>query len=332
MAKKENAATTVEANGNYEVALKNGKKKRWKGRDTQLLLLFLPVLVWFFLFTYLPMPGIILAFKDFRPIPGQNFFVSLFNSNWAGFRNFEMLFRTPDWRIMIFNTLFYNVIGIALGAILPVLFAMLLNEMRNKKLMKTTQTLVFLPYFLSWVIVNNILYAFLSPDRGFVNNMLTNVGLDPVSWYSSPHYWRFILIFMNQWKSIGYSTVIYLSAITSIDTEMYESAMIDGASKIQQARYLTLPHLRSTIAILLILAVGGIFSTGLDMYYQLPRQSLALYNQYMTIDVYVFNAATDGGNIAQGSAVGLLQSVIGFVLLVSTNLIVRKVDPDSSLF
>lgn len=311
---------------------KQNKKKSWRGRDTQLTILAIPVVVWFILFSYLPMIGIILAFKNYRPVAGQNFFISLFQSDWAWLKNFELLFRTPDAKIMIYNTFFYNIIGIALGAILPVVMAIILSNLRSKKFMKTSQTMIFLPHFLSWVVVNNLLYSFLSPDRGYINNLITSAGGDPINWYSQSQYWRFILIFMNQWKGLGYSTVIYLSAITSIDGEMYEAAMIDGASKWQQTKYITIPHLRVTVAILLILAVGGIARTGLDMYYQLPRQSLPLYNQYMTVDVYVFNAATGNGNIAQGSAVGFLQSVIGLILIVSTNLLVRKVDPESSLF
>lgn len=233
---------------------------------------------------------------------------------------------------MVFNTLYYNIIGIILGAILPVALAIILSVLRNETFMKTSQSFIFLPHFLSWVVVSNILYAFLSFKRGYVNSIITGLGGTPIDWYNAPQYWRFILIFMSQWKGLGYSTVIYLSAITSIDSSLYESAMIDGATKWQQVKYITLPHLRSTIAILLIMAVGGIASTGLDMYYQLPRQSLSLYNQYMTVDVFVFNSAVGGGNIAQGSAVGFLQSVIGFIMVVISNLVVRKVDPEASLF
>ena len=309
----------------------NKRKKKWRGRDTQLTILAIPIVVWFVLFSYLPMIGVILPFKNFKPVPGQNFFVSLFEADWSGVKNFESLFKFPDAKMMIFNTFFYNIINIALGAILPVTLAIILSNLRSQKFMKFNQTMIFLPHFLSWVVVSSILYTILSPDKGFLNNVIVQLGGEPVRWYNKPQYWRFILIFMNQWKSLGYSTVIYLAAITSIDSEMYEAAMIDGASKWQQIRFITLPHLRTTVAILMILAIGGIASTGLDMYYQLPRGARPLYNQFITVDVYVFNA-TMSGNILLGSAVGFMQSTIGLIMIVLSNLIVRKIDPQSSLF
>ncbi len=308
------------------------KNKKWKSTDLELVILGLPTFLYFLLFMYLPLPGLLLAFKNYRPKPGHNFFYSLFTSNWASLKNFEVLFRTPDAPKMIFNTLFYNVIGIMLGAILPVALAMMLSQLRSKKVMKTTQTMMFLPHFLSWVVVSNIVYAFLAPNRGYVNNVLLANSSKQIDWYNTPQYWRFILIFMNQWKSIGYTSIIYMSAITSIDNSLYEAAMIDGATKLQQARYITVPHLRRTISVMLIMSIGSIFSTGLDLYYLVPRQAFPLYNTYITVDVYVYNSATKAGNLPQGSAVGFLQSVIGFFMVVAANLVIKKVDPESSLF
>ena len=324
----------VQSDKNSGTAKAKGRsdKKRWRRLDTELTLLAAPTFLWFVAFAYLPLAGIIIAFKDYWARPNMSFWESLRISEWNFPANFEYLFITGDAWLFIFNTLFYNIIGITLGMILPVTVAIILSQMRSKKLMKTTQTLIFFPHFISWVVVNQFVFAFLSHERGFINNLMQSFGGDAIHWYNEPKYWRMILILMNQWKGIGYGSVMYLASITGIDDTFYEAAMIDGATKWQQIKNIMLPHLRPMIIILFIMNVGSIFRTGLDMYYQLPRQSTALYDTYMTIDVYVFNAATGQGNIPQGSAVGLLQSVVGFVLVVAANFIVRRVDPESSLF
>lgn len=319
-------------NSNEKAKTRRPRRLRWHRSDTELSLIALPTFVWFLLFSYLPMAGVVIAFKDYWARPKLSFWQSLKESAWNFPDNFKFLFITGDAWTFINNTLFYNVIGIVLGIILPVTVAIILSELRSKKLMKTTQTLIFFPHFISWVVVSQFLFAFLSPDRGILNNLFESFGGKPVSWYNEPKYWRFILIFMNQWKGIGYGSVLYLASITGIDDTFYEAAMMDGATKWQQIKNITLPHLRPMITILFIMNVGNIFRSGLDMYYQLPRQSNALYDIYMTIDVFVFQAATGNGFIQQGAAIGLLQSAIGLVLVLVANMIVRKLDPESSLF
>lgn len=307
------------------------KRPRWTRDDTELTFLALPAIIWFLIFSYLPMPGIILAFKNYKPIPGKNFFQALFQAPWAGLDNFEFLFKAPDAGLMIFNTLFYNIIGLLLGIILPVTMAIILSQLRSKKLMKVSQTMMFLPHFISMVVVNYFVFAFISYDKGYINRLIVDGGGERINFYATPQYWRFLLIFIGQWKGLGYGTVMYLAAITGVDQTFYEAAMIDGANKRQQIQHILLPHIRPMIIILFIMNVGNLFRSNFDLFYQIPRQAGALYEKYITIDVYVFNALM-GGNVKLGSAAGFLQSIIGFVTLVAANAIVRKVDSESSLF
>lgn len=307
------------------------EEARWTRDDTELTFLALPAIIWFLIFSYLPMPGIILAFKNYRPIPGKNFFEALFQAPWAGLDNFNFLFRSPDAGLMIFNTLFYNIVGLLLGIVLPVTMAIILSQLRSKKLMKVSQTMMFLPHFISMVVVNYFVFAFLSYDKGYINRLIVDAGGDRNNFYANPAYWRLLLIFIGQWKGLGYGTVMYLAAISGVDQTFYEAAMIDGANKRQQIRHILLPHIRPMIIILFIMSVGNLFRSNFDLFYQIPRQAGALYEKYITIDVYVFNALM-GGNVKLGSAAGFLQSIIGFVTLVSANAIVRRVDSESSLF
>lgn len=310
------------------------KKKRWRLHrdDVELTFLALPTAVWFLLFSYLPMVGIIIAFKNYRVNPHHGFFYNLFNSEWSGLENFSFLFRTPDAQRMILNTLGYNVIFIALGTILPVILALMFHEMRGQRLKKVTQTMIFLPHFLSWVVVNYFVFAFLSPDKGLVNSIIQQFGGDPISWYNEPKYWPFIFVFMNSWKGVGYGSVIYLAALSGIDATFYEAAMIDGATKWQQMKFITLPQLKSLVIIMLILSLGGIFRSNLDLFYQLPRRVGQLYDVSITIDVYVFNATIGSGNFKLGTAANFLQSVVGFIFVVGSNLVIRKIEPESALF
>lgn len=308
------------------------RRRRLHRDDVELTLLAMPAAVWFLLFSYLPMVGIIIAFKNYTINPHHGFFYNLFNSAWNGLDNFRFLFRTPAASRMILNTLGYNVIFIILGMVLPVILALMFHEMRGSKLKKATQTMAFLPHFLSWVVVNYFVFAFLSPDRGLINQVITWFGGDPISWYNSPGYWPFIFVFMNSWKGIGYGSVMYLAALSGIDSTYYEAAMIDGATKWQQMRFITLPQLKTLVIIMLIMALGGIFKSNLDMFYQLPRNVGQLYNVSVTIDVYVFNATIGSGNFRLGTAANFLQSVVGFIFVFGSNLFIRKVDPDSALF
>ncbi len=299
-------------------------------RNKELIMLSIPGAIWFLIFAYLPMFGIIIAFKRFRVNGG--FIKSLITSEWVGLQNFQFLFRSSDAWIIVRNTVLYNLVFIVLGIVLPVIVALMLNELRNKKMGKFYQSAMFLPYFLSWVVVSYCLYAFLNPEKGYVNNILTQMGKEGVSWYTEAGYWPWIIILMSQWKGIGYNTVVYLASICGIDNSYFEAATIDGATKWQQIRYITIPLLKPVITILFILSVGRIFSGDFGLFYQLPRNSGALYEVTNIIDTYVYRALTSMGEIGMSSAAALFQSTVGFVLIMVTNYIVKKLDNDSALF
>lgn len=307
----------------------NSALKRLKA-NKELLLLTLPGTLWFFVFAYLPMFGVIIAFKKWRIQGG--FFESLFKSEWVGFDNFKFLFHSSDAWLITRNTVMYNIVFIILGILLPVTLAIILRELLNKTLAKVYQTAMFLPYFLSWVIVSYCLYAFLSPSQGFVNNVLVQMGNERISWYTESKYWSFIIIFMSQWKGIGYGTVIYLASICGIDKSLYEAAMIDGATKWQQIKHVTLPMLKPVIIIMFITAVGGIFRADFGLFYQLPKNSGALFSVTNVIDTYVYRGLMNLGDIGMSSAAALYQSFVGLIVILTANGIVAKVDPENRFF
>ncbi|WP_300379982.1 ABC transporter permease subunit [Clostridium sp.] len=312
----------------------NNKKKKSQFKkfkeNMELLLLVLPGTIWFLIFAYLPMMGIVIAFKNWR-IHGS-FIESLIKSDWVGFDNFKFLFNSSDAWLITRNTVLYNVLFIVLGIVLPVTLAILLKELLNKKLSKFYQSSMFLPYFLSWVVVSYCLFAFLSPEKGYINGIITSLGGDKISWYTEAKYWPLIIIFMSQWKAVGYGTVIYLASIFGIDKSYYEAAMIDGATKWQQIRYITLPLLKPVLIIMFITAVGGMFRADFGLFYQLPKNSGALYSVTNVIDTYVYRGLTNLGNIGMSSAAALYQSFVGLVLILVTNGIVRKVDNENAFF
>lgn len=299
--------------------------------NKELLFLAIPGAIWFFIFAYLPMFGIVIAFKKFRLV-GSNFLNSLIKSQWVGFDNFKFLFKSADAWIITRNTVLYNIVFIILGIVLPVCLAIMVNELLNKKLAKFYQSAMFLPYFLSWVVVSYCLYTFLSPQSGLVNTMLKHFGHEGVSWYSEIKYWPIIIIIMSQWKGIGYNTVVYLASICGIDKTYYEAAMIDGASKWQQIKYITLPLLKPVITILFILAVGKIFNADFGLFYQLPKNSGALYPVTNVIDTYVYRGLMTMGELGMSSAAALYQSFVGFILIMASNHIVKKIDSENALF
>ena len=318
------------------------KKKmggRWTRDDTQLFFLSLPTVIWYVLFCYLPMFGLIIAFKHYQVAPGKGFLYSLFNNSpWSGFENFRFLFaNNRETTLSMFrNTLGYNLIFIVLDIVLPVSLAVMINNIRSQGLAKVTQTAMFLPHFLSWIVVGYFVYAFLSTDHGFVNRLLIGLGLEPVKWYQqdAAGYWPWILIFLHLWKTMGYSMVIYLASIKGIDSAMIEAAMIDGASKFQQTRHVTLPMLRPVIIMMFILATGRIFNSDFGLFYRATRNASSLTNVYLTMDVYVYNAIFNNPRPVYGyiSAAGALQSVLGCLTMLLVNGIVRKLDKNSALF
>lgn len=318
-------------------AEKNQKKKSQVGffsrlkANKELLILSLPGATWFLFFAYLPLFGIIVSFKKFR-LSGSNFFVSLFESEWVGFDNFKFLFSSGDAWIILRNTVLYNVCFIILGIVIPVILALLLNELKNKTMMKVYQTSMFLPYFLSWVVASYCLFAFLNPEKGYVNGVLESFGIEGRSWYTEKQWWPFFIIFMSQWKGMGYNTVVYLASICGIDSTFYEAATLDGATKWQQVKFITLPLLKPVITILLIMSIGGIFRADFGLFFQIPKDSGPLYPVTNVLDTYIFRALKTNGEIGMSSAAALFQSTVGFVLIMLANKIVSKIDSENALF
>lgn len=291
----------------------------------------LPGAIWFLIFKYIPMAGVVVAFKDFRIHP-KGFIASFINSDWIGFENFKFLFSTNDAYIITRNTLGYNIFWIILGLVISVAFAIGLNEIRSKKMSKIYQTGMIFPFFLSWVVANYFLFAFLSVDKGIINKLLESLGQESIAWYMEPKYWPYILTLMNIWKGIGYSTVFYLAAICGIDSAYYEAAMIDGAKKWQQIKYITLPLLSPVMIILTLLSIGRIFYADFGLFYTVPRESGALFSATNVIDTYVYRGFRKLGDIGMSSAAGLYQSVVGFILVIVSNKIVKRIDPEKALY
>ena len=305
-----------------------------KAKKTLMLLsMVAPGALWLLLLRYLPMGGIILAFKNYKIYPKDPTFLNnLIHSKWVGLDNFKFLFTTGDSWVMIRNTLAYNIVFIILGVIIPVAFAVMMSELSKKFVAKTYQTLMFFPYFLSWVVVSYFLNAFIDAQYGLIPMAQRAAGETAVSWYTTPGPWPYIIVFANLWKNVGYSTVLYLAAITGIDQTQYEAAAIDGASEWQQILHVTLPNLRTMIAILFILNVGKIFNADFGLFWNVPMQNGALFSVTQVIDTYIYRVLMNTGNIGQSTAAGLLQNIVGFICIIGANAVVKKIDSDSTLF
>lgn len=312
-----------------ERTLAGGRMKRFKS-NIGLTAIAVPGFVWFVIFSYIPLIGLLIAFKDYR-IYGS-FIDNIVKSKWAGLKNFEFLFATNDAGIMIRNTIGYNIIFIILNIVVPLILAIMINSIYSRKLTNVYQTLIFFPYFLSWVAINYFVFAFLSPDKGLVNNILISAGLDKHNWYSEPKLWPVLMVMLNTWKGLGYNIVIFLATIMGIDKTYYEAASLDGATKLQQARFITVPLVRGLVAVLFLLGVGKIFNSDIGLFFNVTRDSGAIYDVTQTIDTYVYRTFKTLGNISLSSAAATFQSVVGFVIIVISNLVVRKIDRDSALF
>ena len=301
-------------------------------KNKVLFLMLLPGMLFLLVNNYLPMFGVIIAFKNFKFIK-SNFFSSLLASEWMSFKNFEFLFRTTDAFVITRNTLLYNAAFISIGLVVSIFLAVALNEIRSRKLAKFYQSVMFLPYFLSWVVASYLVFALLSVDKGLINrSILEPLGLYSVQYYSETRYWPFILIFMNTWKWAGYYSIIYLASIIGIDPELYSAATIDGANKWQQVTKITIPLLKPLMIILTLIQVGRIFYADFGLFYQVPRNTGMLYPVTSVIDTYVYNSLMVMGDIGMSSAAGLYQAVVGFLLVLGANLIVRKINPEYALF
>ena len=309
------------------------KKQWWTKDDTELTILALPTTVWYILFCYLPMFGIILAFKDYKITPGASFFTSLFNSDWVAFDNFKYFFGLQDFGQILRNTILYNIVFIILDIVIPVTLAIVISNIYSKRKSKVYQTLMFMPHFMSWVVVSYFVYAFLVTDKGLLNAMIRAFGGSNVPWYSTPGAWPFIIVIMHIWKTLGYKMVVYLASITGIDSSLYEAAVLDGASKFQQARYITIPSLRPIIIMMFILAIGGIFSSDFGLFYQVSRGAQQpLTPMVATLDVKVYQMLTSGSvSLGKTSAASLFQAVVGCIMILSANAVVRKFDRSSAL-
>ncbi len=330
--RREEALRLMNPAVNEKLVTPKKHRKKFSLDDVELTLLGLPTVIWYLLFCYLPMFGIIIAFKSYKPIKGLNFIGSLLQSDNVGIKNFKFLFKTPDAAIMFRNTLLYNGVFIITGILVSVTLAILISQLYSQKLAKVTQTAMFLPHFLSWVVVGYFLFSFLSSDKGFVNKVLEGMGKEAIQWYMEPKYWPVLLVFLNIWKTMGYSMVVYLASISGIDGSLYEAAVIDGATKWQQVKSITLPLLSPIITIMFILAVGRIFSSDFGLFYQVPRNSGPLVDVTQTIDVYVYKALMGLNNIGFASAAGFLQSIFGLITIVAANAVVNKINPENALF
>jgi len=286
--------------------------------------MILPGLIYLFFNNLMPLPGLVLAFKNYNARGG------IFGSPWAGLQNFKYLFANDAWYITR-NTILYNVAFIIVNTTLSVLVAIVLSEMTSK-IKKLFQSAILLPYLLSMVIVSYLVYGFLSTDQGLLNKLLVSLGGESISWYAEGKYWPFILIFVNAWKGVGYSCIVYMSTILGFDRAYYEAAAIDGASKWQQIRFITLPLLKGTVLMMTMLAIGRIFYSDFGLFYQVPRNSGALYSMTSTIDTYVYRGLLEMADINMSAAAGFYQSIVGFLLVLGSNLLVRRKDPDSALF
>lgn len=293
--------------------------------NIELTLLGLPGILLLFVFCYIPMGGVIIAFKNYTYADG------ILGSKWIGFDNFKFFFTSQDaWRITR-NTVGYGIVFMALGIAAGVALALILNEVSNKVSLKIYQTTMILPNFLSWVIVGYITYVFLNPTSGVLNQIVKLFGGNEIAWYSEPKYWPFILPIVQVWKSVGMGSLIYYSTLMGMDSSIFEAAEIDGAGKLQKIKYITIPSLIPIMTIMLIMNVGNVIKGDFGLFYQVTRDVGLLYPTTDIIDTYVFRALK-GGSMAMSSAVGLFQSVVGFIMVIITNKIVTKIEPDNAMF
>ena len=307
--------------------VKKGKKKNALKEYWPLYLMMLPALLYLLINNYIPMAGMVIAFKKL------NFAKGIWASPWAGLKNFKFLFASKDAWIITRNTLLYNVAFILVNMVVGIAIAILITEVRNTKLKKIYQSAILLPFLMSMVILSYIVYALLSAENGLVNNsILPLFHIDPIQWYQKPKYWPAVLIIANCWKGVGYGCLIYIASLIGIDPSFYEAARLDGASKWQEITKITLPSLVPTIITLLLLSIGRIFYSDFGLFYQVPMNSGILFPTTNVIDTYVYRALIEQGNISMSSAAGVYQSLVGFCVVMLSNWIVRRVDKDQALF
>ena len=291
-----------------------------------LYLMTVPGIFLLIMFAYVPMAGIYMAFTDFNVVDG------IFGSPFVGLDNFKYFFakNSMGWKV-IYNTLYINFFSIILGLIVPISIAIFFNEIRSKLFKRFTQSMMFFPYFLSWVVVGAVIYGFFSSDVGMVNQFLESIGREPISWYSEPKYWKGILIFTNVWKYSGYSSIIYMAAMANFDGSLFEAAKVDGANKLQRIFYLILPLLKPTVVILTLLNIGRIFYGDMGMIYGIIGNNPMLVSEVSVIDTYVYQSMRTLG-FSYSTAIGLFQSVMGLILVTAANKYAKKINDGEGLF
>ena len=298
-------------------------------KENLIMLLFaLPGVLYLIMNNFIPMIfGFVIAFKN------VNFSIGILGSEWCGFDNFVYLFRSEDAWIITRNTVVYNVAFILASTVMSLAVALLINEVREKTLFKSYQAVVLFPHLISMLIVSYLVYGFLSVQSGFVNNtILPMLKMDSISWYSEPDKWPFILVFVYCWKNFGYTSLIYYASIANIDPQVYDAASIDGANWWNKTFRITIPMIKSTIIVMVLLAIGRIFSSDFGLFYQVPMDSGALYPTTNVIDTYVYRALLKSGNIGMSAAACLYQSVVGFLIFNVANAITKRVSPEDSLY
>lgn len=307
--------------GVEKMAKKSNFMRKYKG-SAELSLMALPGFLWFLIFSYIPMFGIIIAFKDYKYSEG------ILGSKWVGLDNFKYLFASNDAFRIVRNTVCYNLVFIFLGMAAAITVAIMLDVLAKRYLVKIYQTALFVPYFISWVLVAYIAQALFEYDGGVINTLLGK----KITWYTNPKPWPIVIIIANLWKTIGYNVILYYGAIMGIDDSLYEAATIDGASRWRMIRSITIPMLRPTMTILAIMGIGGMMRADFGLFYYVPNNSGALYATTDVLDTYIYRILKVSGDMSGGSAAGLFQSVVGLILVITTNAIVRKIDSENALY
>lgn len=302
--------------------LKSGQMKQF----IPLYLMMVPGLLYLLINNYIPMTGIVVAFKTFNVNDG------IYRSPWCGLKNFEYLLTSNDAFTIIRNTFCYNVAFIIVNNLVGIILAIMICDVAHRGLKKLYQSSILLPFLISIVVTSYIVFAFLSHENGMFNAILQSNGQERIMWYNSPGYWPFILVFVNCWKGVGYGTLIYIATISGIDGTYYEAAALDGANKWLQIKSITLPFLIPSAITLLLMSIGRIFYSDFGLFYQIPQNSGTLFPVTNTIDTYVYRALISSGGIGRSSAAGVFQSVVGFILVVLSNWIVRKSSPENAIF
>lgn len=303
------------------------KKMKKIRRFIPLYIMMLPGIAYFVINNYLPMPGLLMAFQRYKYTKG------IWGSPWCGLKNFTFLIKSNDLSLLVRNTVAYNLVFMVLGTVFAIAVAILLNEMRRKKLQQTFQTIILIPHLLSYVIITYIVYALFGAEYGMINNsILKPLNIQPISWYTEEQHWPVILTCVHLWKSFGYSSIVYYATIVGFDQTYYEAAVVDGATTWQLVTKITLPLLKHVIITLTLFSIGHIFASDFGLFYQVPMNSGLLYNTTSTLDTYVYRGLLEDNNLGRASAAGFFQAFVGFICVITANAVVRKIEAESALF